>query len=99
MRQGKVRWNVDGKVVLTTGAFVPCNIVHRYLKDRIDEWHKRNPTQLAAAQLMYTHWQSLAHKATIAPDDPHDEWHKCNPSQLAAAQLMYAVLSDKISEP
>jgi len=54
MRQGKVRRNVDGKVVLSTGAFVPRDIVGRYLKDRVDEWHKRNPGQLAAAQLMYT---------------------------------------------
>ena len=53
MRQGKVRRNVDGKVVLSTGAFVPRDIVSRYLKDRVDEWHKRNPGQLAAAQLMY----------------------------------------------
>ena len=54
MRQGKVRRNVDGKVVLSTGAFVLCDIVGRYLKDCVDEWHKRNPGQLAAAQLMYT---------------------------------------------
>ena len=99
MRQGKVRRNVDGKVVLTTGTFVPRDIVGRYLKDHVDEWHKRNPSQLAAAQLMYTHWQLLACKAMIAPDNPHDEWHKCNPSQLAAAQLMYTVLSNKISKP
>ena len=57
-------------MVLTTSTFVLCNIVGRYLKDHIDEWHKRNPSQLAVAQLMYTHWQLLACKATIAPDDP-----------------------------
>jgi hypothetical protein len=32
----------------------PCDIVGRYLKDHVDEWHKRNSSLLAAAQLMYT---------------------------------------------
>lgn len=54
MIQGKVRRNVDGKVVLSTDAFIPHDIVGRYLKDHIDEWHRCYPSQLAVAQLMYT---------------------------------------------
>jgi hypothetical protein len=54
IRQGKARRNPEGKVILSTGAFVPRDIVGRYLKDRIDEWHLRNPGQLAKDQLMYT---------------------------------------------
>ncbi|KAF7308189.1 hypothetical protein HMN09_00666700 [Mycena chlorophos] len=34
------------------GAFVPSRIPGKYLKDRIDEWHRQNPGQLAAAQLL-----------------------------------------------
>ena len=53
MRKGKVRRNIDGKVVLSTGTFVLHDIVGRYLKDRVDELHKRNLGPLTVAQLMY----------------------------------------------
>ena len=53
MRAGKCTRNVEGKVTLPSGAFVPREIPGRWLKDRIDEWHRRNPNQLAAAQMMY----------------------------------------------
>ncbi|KDR81131.1 hypothetical protein GALMADRAFT_207976 [Galerina marginata CBS 339.88] len=48
---GKVKRNSEGKVVLPTGAFVPRDIPGQYLKDRIDEWHRRNPNQLAAGMM------------------------------------------------
>ena len=35
------------------GTFVLRDIVCRYLKDRVNEWHKCDPGQLSAAQLMY----------------------------------------------
>jgi len=38
-------------VILSSGAFVPRDIAGRYLRDRIDEWHRRNPNQLAAGTL------------------------------------------------
>ncbi len=50
---GKLKYNVDGKVILPTGAFVPRYIPGRFLKDRIDEWHRRHPGQLAAASISY----------------------------------------------
>lgn len=39
--------------MLPTGAFIPRDIPGRYFKDRIDEWHKRNPGQNTTGQLMY----------------------------------------------
>jgi hypothetical protein len=53
IKQGKCKRNTEGKVTLPSGAFVPREITGRYLKDRIEEWHRRNPGQLAAAQMLY----------------------------------------------
>ena len=50
---GKCKRNTEGKVILPSGAYVPRDIVGQWLRDRIDEWHRRNPNQLAAAQMMY----------------------------------------------
>ncbi len=50
---GKLKHSIDGKVILPTGAFVPRCIPGRYLKERIDEWHRRHPGQLAAASISY----------------------------------------------
>jgi hypothetical protein len=52
IRAGKCKRDVDNRIVLSTGAFIPCNIPGALFKDRIDEWHCRNPNQLAAGQLM-----------------------------------------------
>jgi hypothetical protein len=51
---GKCRRNQEGKVVLPTGAYVSRDIPGEHLRDRIDEWHRRNPNQLAAATLIHT---------------------------------------------
>ena len=47
-KAGKCRRNQEGKVVLPSGAFIPKDITGSLLKDRFDEWHRRNPNQLAA---------------------------------------------------
>jgi hypothetical protein len=36
---------------LSSGAFVPRDIPGEYLRDRVDEWHRRNPNQLATGIL------------------------------------------------
>ena len=51
IKQGKCRRNFDGKIILSTGSFVPRDIPGEHLRDRIDEWHRRNPNQLATGQL------------------------------------------------
>jgi hypothetical protein len=51
IKQGKCKRNHEGKVILPSGAFVPRDIPGQNLRDRIDEWHRRNPNQLAAGSL------------------------------------------------
>jgi hypothetical protein len=51
---GKCRRNQEGRVVLSTGAFVPREITGKYLCNCINEWHKCHPNQLAAATLIPT---------------------------------------------
>ena len=93
MRQGKVRRNIDGKVVLSTGAFVPHDIVGRYLKDHIDEWHKCNSNQLAAAQLMYPVLSNkiselqLASKYTMAMCKTHPDLFDISTNMLTPLSL------------
>jgi hypothetical protein len=54
IKSGKCRRDQDGRVVLSTGAFVPWDITGKYLRDRINKWHKRHSNQLAAATLIHT---------------------------------------------
>ena len=66
IRIGKCKRNIDGKVVLSSGAFVPREITGGNLKDRVDEWHRRNPGQLATGQMMFTVNAAPTHPMTIA---------------------------------
>ena len=52
IRAGKCKRDVNNRIILPTGAFIPRNIPGALFKDRLDEWHRRNPNQLAAGQLM-----------------------------------------------
>jgi hypothetical protein len=51
IKQGKCRRNHEGKVILSTGAYVPRDTPGEHLRDRIDEWHRRNPGQIAKGVL------------------------------------------------
>ena len=51
---GKCKRNQEGKVVLPSGSFVPREITGSKLMDRINEYHRRNPNQLAAVALIHT---------------------------------------------
>jgi hypothetical protein len=44
---------LDRKIVLPNGQFTPRSIPGRYIKERIDEWHKRNPSTSTSSSLMY----------------------------------------------
>jgi len=48
---GKCKKNAEGKIVLPNGQFCPRAIPGRWIKERIDEWHKRNPS--TAAHMLY----------------------------------------------
>lgn len=51
IRDGKIRRNAENKIVLPGGAYVPRIIPGNYLGERVDEWHRRNPGQLATGHL------------------------------------------------
>ena len=51
---GKCRCNTEGKVVLPSGSFIPRDIPGTLLRDRFDEWHRRNPNQLASGTLFHS---------------------------------------------
>ena len=48
---GKCKRNAEGKIVLPSGAMVPRWITGACLRDRMEEWHRRNPGQEAATSL------------------------------------------------
>ncbi|ETW78897.1 hypothetical protein HETIRDRAFT_428667 [Heterobasidion irregulare TC 32-1] len=66
IRIGKCKRNIEGKVVLSSGAFVPREITGSNLKDRVDEWHRRNLGQLATGQMMFTVNAAPAYPIMIA---------------------------------
>ncbi|SJL12086.1 uncharacterized protein ARMOST_15507 [Armillaria ostoyae] len=52
IKEGKCRHNIDGKIVLSTGTWVPRNIQGTWLKDCIEEWHCQNPGQTGIVNQM-----------------------------------------------
>ena len=54
IQAGRCRRNIEGKVILPTGTFIPRDTPGHYLRDQINEWHNRNPNQLATATLGHT---------------------------------------------
>jgi len=54
IKEGKCKRNVEGKIVLPSGAFVPREITGTLLKERINEWHRRHPNQLGVSTLLNT---------------------------------------------
>jgi hypothetical protein len=48
IKAGKCKRGADSKVILPSGAMVPRDIPGTWLRDRIEEWHRRNPGQKAA---------------------------------------------------
>ncbi|KAJ7455161.1 hypothetical protein FB451DRAFT_1049110 [Mycena latifolia] len=49
---GCCKRNINGRVVLPSGTFVPREIQGHNLRERMEEWHRINPGQIAAPQLM-----------------------------------------------
>ena len=50
IRAGKCKRSAEGKIVLPTGAMAPRGAPGTLLRDRIEDWHQRNPSQ---AQMFY----------------------------------------------
>ncbi|PBK90863.1 hypothetical protein ARMGADRAFT_933749, partial [Armillaria gallica] len=40
-KAGKCRWNHENKIVLPTGAYIPCDLPGSCLQDRINAWHRQ----------------------------------------------------------
>jgi hypothetical protein len=87
IRQGRCRRNIEGKVVLPSGAFVPRDIPGQYLRDRIDEWHKRNPNQLANGTL----FNAVVNKQPVIPTLPDPEGITTQNYQLSAQDRIAAL--------
>ncbi|KAJ7917640.1 hypothetical protein B0H13DRAFT_1582480, partial [Mycena leptocephala] len=49
---GYCKRDINGRVVLPSGVFVPRHIQGHNLCERIQEYHRTNPNQVAAAQMM-----------------------------------------------
>src|ERR1700691_2918769 len=52
IRRGRCRRTSEGKIALPTGSFVSRDVPGRFMKFRIDEWHRRNPGHLASSGYM-----------------------------------------------
>ena len=48
IRFGKCKHSSNNRVVLPSGAQVPCSITGAWMRDHMDEWHWQNPGQMAA---------------------------------------------------
>ncbi|KAG6863215.1 hypothetical protein C0993_012442, partial [Termitomyces sp. T159_Od127] len=51
IRLGRVRRGTDGKVVLSTGANIPNYPELKSYQERVNEWHRRNPGNIATGTL------------------------------------------------
>ncbi|KAG6867075.1 hypothetical protein C0993_007008 [Termitomyces sp. T159_Od127] len=51
IRLGWVRRGTDSKVVLSTGANIPNYLELKSYQERVDEWHRRNPGNVATGTL------------------------------------------------
>ncbi|OSX55852.1 hypothetical protein POSPLADRAFT_1063416, partial [Postia placenta MAD-698-R-SB12] len=53
IRDGKCKRNTEGKIVLPNGSFCPRTIPGLTIRDRIYEWHRRNPAAPAAPMMLF----------------------------------------------
>ena len=51
IKAGKCKCNQEGKVVLPSGTYILQEIPGNNFQEHIDEWHSRNPNQLAVINL------------------------------------------------
>jgi hypothetical protein len=59
---GKCKCSIEGKVVLPSRATVPRSIIGAWLRECVDKYHRQNPNQLGAAQMLC----EVANSVTIA---------------------------------
>ncbi len=84
----KLKHNVDGKVILPTGAFVPHYIPGRFLQDRIDEWHRRHPrTAIRRFDIVWTMFNTIS--TSCAAPSPLVSTYSCTqgPAEVRITEL------------
>ena len=96
---GKCKRNIEGKVVLPSGAYVPREIPGKYLRDRGDEWHRRNPGQQASgtmfnAVILPTSTNPNPQALTFSKTDDHS---MVSTHQLSAADRIAALEAEIFS--
>ena len=64
IRFGKCKCSPEGRVILPSGVQVPCSIQGAWLRDRVEEWHRQNPGQMAAQMYIEV---MVAPPATVLP--------------------------------
>lgn len=81
---GKCKRNGEGKVVLPSGSYVPRDIPGTLLHERIDEWHRRFPNQLATAAMVHT--IVTEHKAFTENSVPHCSYQLTSDDRIATLE-------------
>ncbi|KNZ78741.1 hypothetical protein J132_10329, partial [Termitomyces sp. J132] len=51
IRQGKIRRNAKGKIILPSGTMIPNYSGKRLYIERVEEWHRLNPGQIVTGRL------------------------------------------------
>ncbi|KAG6859028.1 hypothetical protein C0995_012142 [Termitomyces sp. Mi166 len=80
---GKCRKNRDNKVVLLSGGYIPQYPKKLYYKDRLEEWHRLNPGNLATGNL-----------STNAAPDAQQQQAMNNMQAPAAATLVHEIVQE-----
>jgi hypothetical protein len=63
---GKCKRSADSRVVLPSGAMVPCDVPGNWLCDHVDEWHQQNPGQAALQMILEV---AAVQTITVPPRD------------------------------
>jgi len=77
-RAGKCKRSPDGRVVLPSGAMVPRSISGAWLRDRVEEYHRQNPGQMAAQMLF-----EIASLVNAPPNDAAGQSNNRYPTKQA----------------
>ena len=75
-QSGKCKHSLDNKVILLSGAMVPCRITGAWLHDLIDEYHRQNPGQMATQMLF-----KVVVTATVPPNNAAGQSNYGYPTQ------------------
>ena len=98
---GKLKHDIDVKIILSTGAYLPRDVPCRFLKDRIDEWHRHNPGQLASACLSYSMMLSatqISQTASVSPVPSYAHSQASIDARIAEIQAEIASLRAQNSD-